>query len=301
MTSARVPTLIFASCASATTLAARACASFATVSGLSIRTSTAPASTFCPRTTGISATRPSTRAAMSSRVASTSPCSSSGAGRTRYQMESEAIAMTTIARMTAGAYVSAERGRAGCAAFSATSGEGGAGACRISLLLRSCATAASASTGTEIIAGCSARRSTTSSGFEGRELDCMADAPHPSRLDSPSLVAHSQTLLVGLLERQDPCHYGLEIGVGDVVGRHRHRAPRAAAAVLHLLFQLGLRRLVARVLLGDFLVSRTDNLLVHGMATLAVVLGRQLLRFSGVYSRSTGQREPKRQKRRANQ
>src|SRR5262249_44545673 len=59
----------------------------AMVSGLSIRTNTAPAATFCPRKTGISPTRPSTRAAMSSRVASTSPCTSSGWGRTRYQID----------------------------------------------------------------------------------------------------------------------------------------------------------------------------------------------------------------------
>src|SRR3981081_3946430 len=48
MTSARVPALMFASCASATTLAASACSFLAIVSGLSILTSTAPAATSWP-------------------------------------------------------------------------------------------------------------------------------------------------------------------------------------------------------------------------------------------------------------
>ena len=102
MTSARVPTRMFASCASATTLAAIDCACLAIVSGLSILTSTAPAATFWPRTTGISATRPSTRAAMSSRVASTSPCTSSGTGRTRYQIDRLAMTAMTTPTIIAG-------------------------------------------------------------------------------------------------------------------------------------------------------------------------------------------------------
>src|SRR5262245_15738230 len=64
MTSARVPARMFASCASATALAAADWACLAIVSGLSILTSTAPAATFWPRTTGLSATRPPTRAAV---------------------------------------------------------------------------------------------------------------------------------------------------------------------------------------------------------------------------------------------
>jgi len=70
---------------------------------LSIRTSTAPEATSWPRCTGISATRPSTRAAMSRRVASTSPCTSSGSDRTKYQIDNPATAATTMATMIAGA------------------------------------------------------------------------------------------------------------------------------------------------------------------------------------------------------
>ena len=47
--------------------------------------------------------RPSTRAAMSNRVASTSPCTSSGCGRTRYQIDSPATAATTSPTMIEGA------------------------------------------------------------------------------------------------------------------------------------------------------------------------------------------------------
>src|SRR5262245_26842917 len=107
MVSTRVPTLTLASCASATTLAATACSFFAIVSGLSIRTSTVPAATSWPRTTGISATRPSTRAAMSSRVASTSPCTSKGWGRTRYQIDKDATAAITRPTIMAGIRVEA--------------------------------------------------------------------------------------------------------------------------------------------------------------------------------------------------
>ena len=77
------------------------------VSGLSILTSTAPAATFRPRSTGISATRPSTCALMSSRIASTSsssPCTNNGSPRGRYQIDRPATARTTsVARLDAGA------------------------------------------------------------------------------------------------------------------------------------------------------------------------------------------------------
>jgi hypothetical protein len=76
-------------------LPASACSFFAIVSGLSMRTSTVPAATSWPRTTGISATRPSTRAAMSNRVASTSPCTIRGCGRTRYQIDKAATKAIT--------------------------------------------------------------------------------------------------------------------------------------------------------------------------------------------------------------
>src|SRR5215831_3098170 len=102
MTSARVPALMLASCASATFLAASACSFFAIVSGLSMRTRTALAATSWPRTTGISATRPSTRAAMSNRVASTSPCTRRGCGRTRYQIDRPTIAAMTRPKMSNG-------------------------------------------------------------------------------------------------------------------------------------------------------------------------------------------------------
>src|SRR5260221_7345979 len=119
MTSARVPALMLASCASATILAAWACSCFAIVSGLSILTSTAPDATFCPRSTGISPTLPSTRAAMSDRLASTSPCTSRGSGRTRYQIERPATAAMTRATMMEGAR--AGRGRVSVAGFFAGS------------------------------------------------------------------------------------------------------------------------------------------------------------------------------------
>jgi len=60
-----------------------------------IRQDAAPAATSWPRMTGISATRPSTRAAISNRVASTLPCTSRGCGRARYQIEAATKAITT--------------------------------------------------------------------------------------------------------------------------------------------------------------------------------------------------------------
>ena len=130
MTSARVPALMLASCASATTLAASACSCLAIVSGLSIRTSTAPAATFWPRSTGISATRPSTRAAMSKRVASTSPCTSRGSGRTRYQIDRPAMAATTKPTMMEGIRVGAGGRAAGAfSGFRVTVSAGASGAC----------------------------------------------------------------------------------------------------------------------------------------------------------------------------
>src|SRR5262249_18168360 len=104
---------MFASCASATILAASAWSFFAIVSGLSIFTSTAPAATSCPRTTGMSATRPWPPAAMSSRVASPSPCTSRGSPRTRYQIDSAATAAATTPTMMDGTRVGAGGGRLG--------------------------------------------------------------------------------------------------------------------------------------------------------------------------------------------
>src|SRR5215468_2112378 len=99
ITSARVPALMFASCASATILAASPCSFFAIVSGLSMRTRTAPAATSWPSFTGISATRPSTRAAMSSCVASTTPWTNSGDGHIRYQIDRAEMATATTPTM----------------------------------------------------------------------------------------------------------------------------------------------------------------------------------------------------------
>jgi hypothetical protein len=93
----------------------------AIVSGLSILTSTVPAAMSWPRATGMSATRPSTRAAMSSRVASTSPCTSSGSPRTRYQIDRPAMTAMTTATIADGIRVEA----GGCA-FGASFGGSGA-------------------------------------------------------------------------------------------------------------------------------------------------------------------------------
>src|SRR5262245_33836634 len=70
-----------------------------------MRTSTALSATSWPRTTGTSATRPSTRAAMSNRVASASPCTSRGSGRTRYQIDKAATATITTPTMMDGTRV----------------------------------------------------------------------------------------------------------------------------------------------------------------------------------------------------
>src|SRR5262249_20330673 len=62
-----------------------------------------------PRSDGLSPPLPSTRAAMSNRVASTSPCTSRGSGRTRYQIDRPATAAMTRPTMMEGAR--AGRGR----------------------------------------------------------------------------------------------------------------------------------------------------------------------------------------------
>jgi hypothetical protein len=58
--------------------------------------SVAPAATSWPRTTGIFARRPETRAAISIRVLSASPCTSKGSGRARYQIANPIMAIKTI-------------------------------------------------------------------------------------------------------------------------------------------------------------------------------------------------------------
>src|SRR4029077_6854791 len=74
-----------------------------------------------------------------------------------------------------------------------------------------------------------------------------------------------------LFERKDPFNQCLEIGVGNVVGRHRNRAPDAAAAFLDFLLEPGERRGVGRVLCGDIFICRSDEFLVHAMTCLTVV------------------------------
>src|SRR5262245_25439643 len=94
---------------------------------LSGGTSTALAGTSCPRATGTSPTRPSTRAAISSRVASTSPCTSSGSPRRRYQSDSPTTAAAITPTMMDGLREGAcSFGGSGSARFSG-SGGGGAG------------------------------------------------------------------------------------------------------------------------------------------------------------------------------
>ncbi len=87
----------------ATARAASASLSLVSSSGLSIVTRTCPAATSLPRWTGRSATRPSTRAAMSTRVASASPWTRSGCGWTRYQSDRPTIAAIESATMMAAA------------------------------------------------------------------------------------------------------------------------------------------------------------------------------------------------------
>src|SRR5262249_45606610 len=64
-----------------------------------IRQDAAPAAASWPRMTGISATRPSTCAAMSNRVTSTSPCTSRGCGGARYQIDKAATKVASTSRL----------------------------------------------------------------------------------------------------------------------------------------------------------------------------------------------------------
>src|SRR5258705_6800910 len=108
----------------------------------------------------------------------------------------------------------------------------------------------------------------------------------------------SMDKLTLLLEREDPFNQRLEIGVRNVVGRHRYRTPDAAATVLDLLLELGRLRGVPRILRRDLLVRRSDQLLVHCVAGLAVVL-RQKLRCGGIAGsgRSRGRKRQQSQRR----
>src|SRR5438105_10163412 len=97
---------------------------------------------------------------------------------------------------------------------------------------------------------------------------------------------------IALLLRQDPLHQRLDVGVGHLgVGRHRHLAPDALPALLHLFEELGLGSRVTAVLRRHFLVGRTDQLLVGGMAGEAIVLFRQFLLGIGGQRRRCGEGE----------
>src|SRR3974390_2647580 len=81
-----------------------------------------------------------------------------------------------------------------------------------------------------------------------------------------------------LLDRQDPFHERLDIGVGHRrVRGHRHLAPDALSALLHLLDELRLGVLLAGVLLRHIRVHRANGLgALDHVASGAQVLLRQL-------------------------
>src|SRR6266850_495866 len=84
-----------------------------------------------------------------------------------------------------------------------------------------------------------------------------------------------------LLGCKDPLDQRLEVGIGDIVRRHRNCAPDAAAPALDLLLQPDERAGIAGVLGRDLLVGRSEDFLVQGMAGLAAILGGQGRRISG--------------------
>src|SRR5688572_24843698 len=86
----------------------------------------------------------------------------------------------------------------------------------------------------------------------------------------------------GSLDPEDPLHQGLHVLVLDAgVGGHRHLAPVADSALLHLLDQHRFGLGIALVLLCDFPVGRPDQLLVDRVAGGAGVLLRELLAGEG--------------------
>src|SRR5687768_16880048 len=86
----------------------------------------------------------------------------------------------------------------------------------------------------------------------------------------------------GSLDPEDPLHQGLHVLVLDAgVGGHRHLAPVADSALLHLLDQHRFGLGIALVLLCDFPVGRPDQLLVDRVASGAGVLLRELLAGEG--------------------
>ena len=94
----------------------------------------------------------------------------------------------------------------------------------------------------------------------------------------PRLSGGSAARRPASLQAQDPLHELSRLGLVDLrVGRHRHRAPDAGAALHHLLHQ-PLRRIgLAGVLGGDVLVGGADELGVDAVARHAVLALRQLL------------------------
>src|SRR5262245_31441557 len=69
------------------------------------------------------------------------------------------------------------------------------------------------------------------------------------------------------LLREDPLHQRAHVGVGNAgIGRHRHLAPGALAALLDLLDELRFRAGIAAVFRRNILVGRADQLLVDRVA-----------------------------------
>src|SRR5438034_6644011 len=95
---------------------------------------------------------------------------------------------------------------------------------------------------------------------------------------------------VRLLLRHDPLHERLDVGVRALrVRRPRHLAPDPLAAFLHLVEKLRLGTRVIAVFRRNVLVGRTDQLLVGGVASEAIVLLREFL--LGVRGQRRGYRQ----------
>ena len=80
-----------------------------------------------------------------------------------------------------------------------------------------------------------------------------------------------------LFLRQYPFDQRTGFGFGHLrVGRHRYRAPDAAAALHHLMDQLVFRIFLTGIFCGDILERRTDHLARYGMASHAILCFRQI-------------------------
>ena len=84
------------------------------------------------------------------------------------------------------------------------------------------------------------------------------------------------SLLVLPRQGQDPLDDALDVGVGHVIRRHRELAPDPTAPVSYFRYQLVRGPGVPAVLIRDIHKGRTDERLVLGMTSQAVVfLGQQ--------------------------